>query len=45
MAVRIIPYLVAILVVVGMFRASGAIDMISRGAPGICDFIWGSHRT
>jgi spore maturation protein B len=32
-AVRIIPYLVAILVVVGMFRASGAIDIISRGLP------------
>jgi spore maturation protein B len=33
-AVRIIPYLVAILVVVGMFRASGAMDLISRGLPG-----------
>ena len=29
-AVRIIPYLVAILVVVGMFRASGGIDLLSR---------------
>jgi len=28
-AIRIIPYLVAILVVVGMFRASGGIDLIS----------------
>ena len=28
-AVRIIPYLVAILVVVGMFRASGGIDLLS----------------
>jgi spore maturation protein SpmA len=28
-AVRIIPYLVAILVVVGMFRASGGIDLIT----------------
>jgi len=29
-ALRIIPYLVAILVAVGMFRASGAMDMIIR---------------
>ena len=29
-AVRIIPYLVAILVAVGMFRAAGGIDIISR---------------
>jgi spore maturation protein SpmA len=29
-AVRIIPYLVAILVAVGMFRASGGIEMLSR---------------
>jgi spore maturation protein SpmA len=29
-AVRIIPYLVAILVAVGMFRASGAIDLLIR---------------
>lgn len=34
-AVRIIPYLVAILVVVGMFRASGAMDIISGAFPGI----------
>ena len=27
-AVRIIPYLVAILVAVGMFRASGALDLL-----------------
>jgi spore maturation protein B len=32
-AVRIIPYLVAILVVVGMFRASGGMDIISRALP------------
>ncbi len=31
MAVRIIPYLVAILVAVGMLRGAGAIDMLSRG--------------
>ncbi len=29
-AVRIIPYLVAILVAIGMFRAAGGIDLISR---------------
>ncbi len=33
-AVRIIPYLVAILVVVGMFRASGAMDLIATRLPG-----------
>ena len=30
-AVKIIPYLVAILVAIGMFRASGAMDVITRG--------------
>lgn len=30
-AISIIPYLVAILVAVGMFRASGAMDMLERG--------------
>ncbi len=30
-AVRIIPYLVAILVAVGVFRASGAMDVVIRG--------------
>ena len=30
-AVRIIPYLVAILVAVGVFRASGAMDMLIDG--------------
>jgi spore maturation protein B len=29
-AIRIIPYLVAILVAIGMFRAAGGIDMLSR---------------
>jgi spore maturation protein B len=33
-AVKIIPYLVAILVAVGMFRASGAMDLLSRAIPG-----------
>jgi len=33
-AVKIIPYLVAMLVAIGMFRASGAIDLIAKaGAP------------
>ena len=30
-AVRIIPYLVAILVAIGLFRASGAMDMLING--------------
>jgi hypothetical protein len=30
-AVRIIPYLVAILFAIGMFRASGAMDFLIRG--------------
>ena len=29
-AVKIIPYLVAILVAVGVFRAAGAMDMLMR---------------
>ena len=33
-AVMIIPYLVAILVAVGMFRASGAMDLIAKALPG-----------
>jgi spore maturation protein B len=32
-AVRIIPYLVAILVAVGMFRASGALELLTQGFP------------
>ena len=36
-AVRIIPYLVAILVAVGVFRASGAMDMLMDGVKGIVD--------
>ncbi|HMK37480.1 MAG TPA: nucleoside recognition domain-containing protein [Desulfomonilaceae bacterium] len=32
-AVRIIPYLVAILVAIGMFRASGAMDLITSAMP------------
>jgi spore maturation protein B len=34
-AVMIIPYLVAIMVVIGMFRASGAMDLITAGVPTI----------
>lgn len=33
-AVKIIPYLVAILVAIGMFRASGAMDVITAGLTG-----------
>ncbi len=36
-AVRIIPYLIAILVAVGVFRASGAMDMLMDGIKGIVD--------
>lgn len=32
-AVRLIPYLVAILVAVGMFRASGALDLLAKILP------------
>lgn len=34
-AVRIIPYLVAILVAIGMFRASGGMDMLIGGVRGL----------
>ena len=34
-AVRIIPYLVAILVAIGVFRASGAMDMLVSGIKGL----------
>ncbi len=37
-AVRIIPYLVAILVGVGVFRASGAMDMLIGGIARVVDF-------
>ena len=32
-AVKIIPFLVGILVAIGMFRGSGAMDLLTRGAP------------
>lgn len=38
-AVRIIPYLVAILVAVGMFRASGALDMLLNLLAPVLNFI------
>jgi spore maturation protein SpmB len=34
-AIKIIPYLVAILVAVGMFRASGAMEIVVRGMGGV----------
>ncbi len=37
-AVTIIPYLVAILVAIGMFRASGAMDWLTRGATWIVGY-------
>ncbi len=36
-AVKIIPYLVAILVAIGMFRASGAMDVITSGLTAAVD--------
>ena len=38
-AVRIIPYLVAILVAIGMFRASGALDILLSGLSPFLHFI------
>jgi len=38
-AVMIIPYLVAILVAIGMFRASGAMDVITDGMIAFFDFL------
>jgi spore maturation protein SpmA len=38
-AVRIIPYLVAILVAIGMFRGAGGIDLITRGLQPILDLV------
>jgi len=35
-AVKIIPYLIAILVAIGVFRASGAMDMLIQGVERIC---------
>ncbi len=46
-AVKIIPYLVAILVAIGMFRASGAMDVITSGLTAAVDALgmdsdWGA---
>jgi spore maturation protein B len=38
-AIRIIPYLVAILTAVGMLRAAGAIDLLARGAGPVLHFL------
>ncbi len=38
-AVKIIPYLVAILVAIGVFRASGALDFIIQGISGLVNLV------
>jgi spore maturation protein SpmA len=38
-AIRIIPYLVAILVAMGMFRAAGGIDMLSRALAPVMEVV------
>jgi spore maturation protein B len=38
-AIRIIPYLVAMLVAVGMFRAAGGIDMLSRALAPVMNLV------
>ena len=38
-AIKIIPYLVAILVAIGVFRASGTMDLVIEGARRFCFFI------
>jgi spore maturation protein SpmB len=38
-AIRIIPYLVAMLVAVGMFRAAGGIDMLSRALSSVLSLV------
>jgi spore maturation protein SpmA len=38
-AIRIIPYLVAMLVAIGMFRAAGGIDLLSRAMSPVLNFI------
>ena len=40
MAIRIIPYLVAILVAVGMLRGTGAIDMLSHWMDPVLRRVW-----
>lgn len=43
-AIRIIPYLVAILVAVGMFRASGTLDFLVGGLKSLVSFIGFDNR-
>lgn len=43
-AVRIIPYLIALLVGIGVFRASGAMDFMMDGLKGVVGFIGGDTR-
>jgi len=38
-AIKIIPYLVAILVAIGVFRASGTMDLVIEGAARFCGFL------
>ncbi|MBN2596542.1 MAG: spore maturation protein [Marinifilaceae bacterium] len=38
-AIKIIPYLVAILVAIGVFRASGTMDLVIEGARRFCVFV------
>jgi spore maturation protein SpmA len=38
-AIKIIPYLVAILVAIGVFRASGTMDLMIEGARRFCTFL------
>lgn len=41
-AVRIIPYLVAILVAIGVFRASGAMEMVVGGCKSLVEMVGGN---
>lgn len=43
-AIRIIPYLIAILVAVGMFRASGTLDFLVGGLKSLVSFIGFDNR-
>ncbi|WP_372754613.1 nucleoside recognition domain-containing protein [Labilibaculum sp.] len=38
-AIKIIPYLVAILVAIGVFRASGTMDLVIEGARRLCNLL------
>ncbi len=38
-AIKIIPYLIAILVAIGVFRASGTMDLVIEGARRFCVFV------